>query len=98
MSQSTRAGAPRDRLKAGMRRTFRLEKGTHAADHCSTSWGWVLMAALVNCFKMSGSSGGMLICWAQYMVSGGGIAAGNKQKETLTSERGSKTTLTPQER
>ena len=47
---------------------------TYAADHCSMSWGWVLIAALVNCLRMSGSSGGMLICCSQYIVSGGGIA------------------------
>lgn len=46
---------------------------TYSVAHCSTSCGCVLIAAFVNCFKISGSSGGMLICWAQYIVSGGGI-------------------------
>lgn len=46
---------------------------TYAADHCKTSRGWVLIAALVNCFIMSGSSGGILICWAQNKVSGRGM-------------------------
>ena len=41
--------------------------GTYAADHCRTSAGCVLMADFVNCFMMSGRSGGMLICWEQYM-------------------------------
>ena len=35
---------------------------TYAADHARTSLGCVLIAAFVNCLRMSGSSGGMLIC------------------------------------
>lgn len=38
---------------------------TYAADHCSTSLGCVLMAAFVNCFKISGNSGGIFICCEQ---------------------------------
>jgi len=33
------------------------------------SVGWVRMAALVNCLRISGSSGGMLICCEQYIGS-----------------------------
>lgn len=47
--------------------------GAYPAAHCSTSVGWVRIAALVNCFRMSGSSGGMWICCAQNKVSGSGI-------------------------
>jgi len=50
-----------------------FNNSTYSAAHCSTSHGCVLIAALVNCFRILGNSGGMLICWAQYIVSGGGI-------------------------
>lgn len=53
---------------------MRFTASAYPADHCRTSAGCVRMAALVNCFRMSGSSGGMRICWAQNMVSGSGIA------------------------
>ena len=36
---------------------------------CKISLGWVLIAALVNCFSIFGSSGGILICWEQYIGS-----------------------------
>ena len=39
---------------------------TYAADHCSRSAGCVRIAALVNSFRISGSSAGILICSAQY--------------------------------
>ena len=48
---------------------------TYAADQASKSIGCVRIAALVNCFNISGNSGGMFICSAQYIVSGGGILA-----------------------
>lgn len=38
---------------------------TYAADQANTSFGWVRMAAFVNCFKISGNEGGMFICWEQ---------------------------------
>lgn len=42
-----------------------IETETYAADHSSKSFGCVRMAALVKFLRMSGSWGGMLICWAQ---------------------------------
>lgn len=54
---------------------LRTDIKTYAADHSSTSLGCVRMAALVKFLRMSGSSGGMLICWAQYIVSRADIAA-----------------------
>jgi len=47
----------------------------YAADHSSRSVGCVRMAALEKFFRMSGSWVGMLICWAQNIVSGRGMAA-----------------------
>ena len=38
---------------------------TYAADHANTSFGCVRMADFVNCLRMSGSSGGIWICWEQ---------------------------------
>ena len=49
------------------------KKNTHAADQESKSMGCVRIAAFVYCFKISGNSGGILICSAVYIVSGGGI-------------------------
>lgn len=48
---------------------------SYAADHSSRSSGCVRTAALVKFFRMSGSSWGMSICWAQNIVSGRGMAA-----------------------
>jgi hypothetical protein len=42
-----------------------LTRVSYAADHPKTSVGCVLIAALVNCLRMSGKAGGMLICWEQ---------------------------------
>lgn len=47
---------------------------THAALQASKSMGCVRMAALLKFLRMSGSSGGMLICSAQNSLSGSGMA------------------------
>lgn len=57
------------------------EVETHAAHHGSKSLGCVRMAALVKFLRMSGSSGGMLICWEQYNVSGRGMAVIYKKNQ-----------------
>ena len=44
---------------------FYQYENTYAADQASTSLGCVRMAAFVNCFRISGSSGGMCICSEQ---------------------------------
>ena len=46
-----------------------LSASKQAADHERRSPGWVRIAALVNCFRISGSAGGILICSAQYIGS-----------------------------
>lgn len=74
--------------------------GAYPADHCSTSAGWVRIAALVNCFRMSGSSGGMWICCAQNMVSGSGIAlqrsgSGWKNQGVLLRRKGGELPVCP---
>ena len=70
-----------------------VPRTAYPADHWSTSAGWVRIAALVNCFRMSGSSGGMWICCAQNIVSGSGIALRRpepswKNQGVLPGERG----------